>query len=162
MTWEIVRLLPVPRDDRYGLSYRSRSTSSRRSCQSTSSWRRSRGAKRGSGSGSLCTAVVPLFLHSTLFHCCIRAMQCCGSGSVRPICFFWASRIRIHLGRYTDPDPSISSSKNSKKNIDPTVVWLLYDFLSLKNVNVPSKSSTLDDVLKVTEENSRIWIRILH
>ncbi len=36
---------------------------------------------------------------------------------------------------------------------------ILYDFLSLKNdVNVPSKSN--NDVLKVTDENSRIRIRI--
>ncbi len=115
--------LQVPRDDRYGPSYRSRSTSSRRSCQSTSSWRRSRGATRGSGSGSLCTEVPPFHSLSTA----ARAQQCCGSGSVGPICY-WDSRIRIHLGRYTDPDPSISSSKNSKKNIDSycfvTSLWL--------------------------------------
>jgi hypothetical protein len=58
--------------------------------------------------------------------------KCCGfgSGSAGSVCF-WASRIRIHP----------SSSKKSKKNLVSTVLWLLYDFLSLKNdVNVPSIS----------------------
>jgi len=42
-----------------------------------------------------------------------------------------------------DPDPSfmISSNKSSKKNLIPTFLSLVFDFLSLKNyVNVPSKS----------------------
>jgi hypothetical protein len=62
-------------------------------------------------------------------------------------------RIRMFLGiPDTDPDPLVwgtvririllSSSKNSKKNLDPTVLWLLYDILSLKNdVNVASESN---------------------
>ncbi len=68
-----------------------------------------------------------------------------------------------------DPDPSIIK-KNSQKTWIPTVLWLLYDFLSLKNdVNVPSKSNKqkkLEEkkffvgVLKVNDENSRIWIRM--
>ncbi len=52
-----------------------------------------------------------------------------------------------------------------------TVLWLLYDFLSLKNdVNLPSKGNKQNklrkkniffaDVLKATDENSRIRIRI--
>ncbi len=44
--------------------------------------------------------------------------------------------------RYTDPDYSIIK-QNSKKTLIPTVLWLLYDFLSLKNgVNEASKSNT--------------------
>ncbi len=59
-------------------------------------------------------------------------------------------RIRTFLG-LLDPDPLeawlrilLSSSKNSKKNLDSygTVLLLLFDFLSLKNdINVPSKSN---------------------
>jgi len=46
---------------------------------------------------------------------------------------FWASWMRIQI--------LLSSSKNSKKTLIPTVWWLLFYFLSLKNdVNVPSKS----------------------
>ncbi len=44
----------------------------------------------------------------------------------------------------------------------PTVLWLLYDFLSLKNyLNVPSKSNKQKN-LKITDENSRIRIRRIH
>ncbi len=78
--------------------------------------------------------------------------QCCGS-----ICF-WASWIILSL------------SKNRKKNIDSYCFVTFFDFLSLKNyVNVPSKSITQNnlenenffvDVLKVTDEISRIRIRI--
>jgi hypothetical protein len=43
------------------------------------------------------------------------------------------------LIRGMDPDPSIK--QNGKKNVD-SVLWLLFDFLSLKSdVNVPSKSN---------------------
>ncbi len=42
----------------------------------------------------------------------------------------------------TDPDPSITQAKIVRKTLIPTVLWLLYDFLSLKkDANVPSKSS---------------------
>jgi hypothetical protein len=48
------------------------------------------------------------------------------------------------LVRGVNPDPSIillSSSKNSKKNLDSYCFVTSLDFLSLKNdVNVPSKS----------------------
>ncbi len=47
-------------------------------------------------------------------------------------------RIRMFLGlldpdpdplvQGSDPDPSIKSIKNSKKNLNPSVLWLLYDF----------------------------------
>ncbi len=41
-----------------------------------------------------------------------------------------------------DPDWLVKVSKNSKKTLIPTALWLLFDFLSLKNdVNVPSKSN---------------------
>jgi hypothetical protein len=61
----------------------------------------------------------------------------------------------------TDPDP-LSSSKNSKKNINfYCFVTSLRLFIFKKDVNVPSKSNkqkTYVDVLKVTDENSRIRI----
>jgi hypothetical protein len=70
------------------------------------------------------------------------------------------------LVRDMDPDPTLSSSKNSKKNIDSYSFF--YDFLSLKNdVNVPSKRNKQKnlgkkkifvDILKNTDENSRIRI----
>ncbi len=63
--------------------------------------------------------------------------QC--SGSVGSICF-WASWIRILQ----------SQSRNSKKTLIPTVLWLLFDFLSLKNdVNVPSESKKQKNILLV-------------
>ncbi len=79
-------------------------------------------------------------------------------------------RNRIVLGI---PDPLVrairillSSSKNSKKILIPTVLGLLYDFVSLKNdVNLASKSMSkkimkkLVAILKFTDENSRIQIR---
>jgi hypothetical protein len=41
-----------------------------------------------------------------------------------------------------DPDPSSTSCKNNKKNLDAYYFVTLFDFLSLKNdVNVPSKSN---------------------
>ncbi len=74
---------------------------------------------------------------------------------------FWASWIQILP----------SSSKNSEKNLYfyCTVLWLHYDFLSLKSdVNKPSKCRKQKilgnlffvGVLKVTDEKSRIVIRI--
>ncbi len=61
-------------------------------------------------------------------------------------------------------------AKIVRKTLIPTVLWLLYDFLSWKNdVNVPSKRNeqkTLEEkngfvgILRVKDENSRIWIRI--
>jgi hypothetical protein len=59
---------------------------------------------------------------------------------IRRLCMFLGLQDPDPLIRGTDPDPSISS-KNSFKNFIPTDLWLLYDFLSLKNyVNVASKS----------------------
>ncbi len=86
--------------------------------------------------------------------------QWCVSGSVGSICF-WASGIHIRI--------LLSSSKNSRINIDSYRFVTLYDFLSLKNdVNVPSKSNKHKnsekkiyvDILKITDENGRIRIRI--
>jgi hypothetical protein len=37
------------------------------------------------------------------------------------------------LVRDTDPDPSITQAKIVRKTLIPTVLRLLYDFLSLKN-----------------------------
>ncbi len=46
------------------------------------------------------------------------------------------------LVRGVDPDPSLSSSKNSKKNLDSYYLLTRFDFLYLKNdVNVASKSN---------------------
>jgi hypothetical protein len=55
----------------------------------------------------------------------------CESGSVGYVCF-WVSRIRILL----------SSSKNSKKNLDSYSFVTSLCFLSMKNyLNTPSKSN---------------------
>ena len=86
-------------------------------------------------------------------------VQSSGSGSVESICF-WASRIRIHWSEiWIQIRILLSSSRNGKKNIDSNC----FATLSLKNdVNVPSKSNkkTFVDVLKITDENSRIRIQI--
>ncbi len=86
-------------------------------------------------------------------------------------------RIHMFLG-LPDPDPLVrntvrirlhiclSSSKNSKKTtLIPIDMWLLYDFLSLKNdVNVPSKSKKQknleDKILLLLTSWSRIRFRI--
>ncbi len=45
--------------------------------------------------------------------------------------------------------PPGSGSGSSKKNLIPIVLWLLFDFLSLKNyVNVPSKSNKQKNLFK--------------
>ncbi len=63
-----------------------------------------------------------------------------------------------------DPDPLVRGTDPSP---DPFIIKLLYDFLSLRNdVNVASKSNqqkiifSCQAILKVTDENSRIWSRI--
>ncbi len=62
-------------------------------------------------------------------------VQCCGSGSVGSVCF-WISWIWIQI--------FLSSSKNSKKNLDSYCFVTFFDFLSSKNdVNVPSESNKL-------------------
>ncbi len=41
-----------------------------------------------------------------------------------------------------DPEPSITQAKIVRKTLIPTDLWLILDFLSMKNdVNVPSKSN---------------------
>ncbi len=70
--------------------------------------------------------------------------QCCWSGYRGSICF-WTSRIRVHHHLYKSGYSSGSGSfhhqaKIVRKTLISTVLWLLNDFLSLKNVvNVPSK-----------------------
>ncbi len=87
--------------------------------------------------------------------------QCFGSVS------FWATRI---LSGYVSQRCGFKSgsfhhqAKIVRKTLISTVLWLLYDFLSLKNdVNVSLKSNKQKTifvgVLKVTDEKSRIWIR---
>ncbi len=64
--------------------------------------------------------------------------QCSGSGSTGSTCF-WASWIRILL----------SLRKIVRKTLISTVLWLPFDFLSLKNdVEVPSKSTMQKNFLK--------------
>ncbi len=69
-------------------------------------------------------------------------------------------RIRMFLGlpdpdllaRGTDPDPdpSIIKQKRVRTTLIPTVLWLLSDFLSLKNyVNVASKSNKQKNLKKI-------------
>jgi hypothetical protein len=49
-------------------------------------------------------------------------------------------------------------AKTVRKTLIPTFLGLLFDFLSLKNdVNVPSKLVFVG-VVKVNDENGRIWI----
>ena len=69
-----------------------------------------------------------------------KAKQCSGSGSVGTICF-WASWIRIRISNlYVRIRILPPTSKKFKKNLDFYCLWLLNDFLSLKNdVNVPSE-----------------------
>ncbi len=66
---------------------------------------------------------------------------------------FWASRIRIHLSEVwirvwiririrLRIRIFLSSCKNSKKTLIPTILWLFLTFFSLENyVNVPSNSN---------------------
>ncbi len=80
-------------------------------------------------------------------------------------------RIHMFLGlpdpdplvRDPDPDPSTIKQKN-KKNFDSYCFTSFYDFLSLKMTYVPekliAKKICCIDVLKVTDENSRIRILI--
>ncbi len=86
--------------------------------------------------------------------------HCCGSGSVASVCF-WTSQIRIHW--YEVRIRILLSSRNGKKTLIPTALWLIYHFLFLKNyVNIASKSSKefFFSILKVTDENSRSRFRI--
>ncbi len=53
------------------------------------------------------------------------AKQCCGSGST----CFWASRNRIHLSEvWIRIRILLSSCKNSKKTLIPTILWLFLTF----------------------------------
>jgi hypothetical protein len=69
--------------------------------------------------------------------------QCFGSGSVGSISS-WATGIRIRV-RGTDLDSDLDTSIICSKNklLISAVLWLLYDFLSVKNdVNVALKKET--------------------
>ncbi len=81
--------------------------------------------------------------------------QCCGPGSV--IIF-------------KDTDPSIIQAKKFRKTLIFSILWLLYDFLSLKNDKYVSskckKAKKFENLFfvcisKATGEKSRIWIRKL-
>ncbi len=95
----------------------------------------------------------------------ILSYQCCGFGSGSGSECFWAFWIRIHLCELRIRLRTLPlSSKNSKKNLKSYCLWLLYDFLSLKNdVNVASKSNKqknlkkiiLVGILKVADEKTR-------
>jgi hypothetical protein len=51
-------------------------------------------------------------------------------------------------GMDPNPDPSIITQKNCKKNLDSYYFVTLFDFLSLKNdVNVPSKSNKQNKIV---------------
>jgi hypothetical protein len=71
-----------------------------------------------------------------IFYICgNRYNQCSGSGST----CFWASRIRIRILLLSS---FYHQAKIVRKTLIPPVLWLLMDFLSLKNgVKVPSKST---------------------
>jgi hypothetical protein len=64
--------------------------------------------------------------------------QCCGSGSVGSI-WFWASSGSFY-----------HQAKIVRKTLIHTVLWLLFDILSLKkDVNVPSKSNKQKNFFKI-------------
>jgi hypothetical protein len=81
----------------------------------------------------------------TTYFCLMIVGSGDGSGSI----YFWASRIRIRIHQSEMRIRIrlwirilLSSSKIVRKTLIPTVLWLLYDFLSLKNdVNVPLKNN---------------------
>jgi hypothetical protein len=79
-------------------------------------------------------------------HCRKIAMiknQCCGSGSVESVPKFLGHPNPLVRGTYGSGSGFFVSPKQKlKENLDCYCLWLLYDFLSLKNdVNVASKSN---------------------
>ncbi len=109
-----------------------------------------------------CSAFFPLAFKCIKFQC---FLQCCGSGSESGSICFWTSWIRIWIRIL------LSSSKNSKKNLDSycfVTSFRLFIFEILCRC-IPSKSNKQENfflhqffvgVLKVNDENSRIRIRI--
>ncbi len=83
-------------------------------------------------------------------------IQCCGSGAESGSVCFWVSWVRIRYGSWS------GSFYHQEKTSIPAVLWLLYDFLSLKsyeNVVLNSnKQKTVTD--KNSRIRSRIWIRL--
>ncbi len=81
-------------------------------------------------------------------------------GSVGSICLVWAFQIRTGFISQRSGSGSGSfyhQAKIVRKTLMPTVLWLLYDYLSLKiDVNVPSKSNQQKNLEK---KNPQIWIR---
>ncbi len=93
----------------------------------------------------------------------ILGIQYWGSGYAGGFVCFWASWIWIRIYLYEIPYGSGSFCNQAKivrKTLIPTVSWLLYDFLSLKNnVNVVSKGNKpkihfLVVMLKIIDENT--------
>ncbi len=79
----------------------------------------------------MCLRVVPTIYNTK---------QCWGSGSVGFVPMFLGLLDPDPVVRGIDPDPDPSIIV--RKTLIPTVLWLLFDLLSLKNyVNVPSKSN---------------------
>ncbi len=80
----------------------------------------------------------------------------------------WSESISQGYGSGSGSGSFHQQAKMVRKTLIPTVLWLLLDFLSLKNdVNVPSKSNKQENfiknlffvgILKVNDENSRIRI----
>ncbi len=103
-----------------------------------------------------------------------RTLKTVKSSTVYSATVFWIRihRIRMFLGLTTDLSQRYGSgsfyyqAKIVRKTLVPTVLWLLYDFLSLKNdVNVPSKSNKQKQIIccwRLEEHcrNSTIRIRI--
>ncbi len=103
--------------------------------------------------------------------------QCCGSGSESGSVFFGppGSGSGSISHKYGSESGSVSFYHHAKivrKTLIPTVLWLLFDFLSLKNdVNIPylqkviSRKTSIKKklffvgVLKVNDENSRVLIQ---
>jgi hypothetical protein len=80
--------------------------------------------------------------------------QCYGYGSVGSI-RFWASKIQIRHYLYkSNGILPLSSKKKERKTLISTVLWLLYDFLSMKtDVNVPLLSNTTSFFLSLLRSN---------
>ncbi len=143
--------------------------------------------------GSTCFCASRILIHQGLRQdrLPVSTPQCCGSGFVGSTCFC-ASRILIHQGLRQDGLPGICSSvlririrlvlprswsissrygsgsfyhqaQIVRKTLIPTVLWLLYDFLSLKNyVNVSSKSKKQRSWRSLTKNAESISVSKSH
>ncbi len=90
-----------------------------------------------------------------------RYQQCCGSGTDPQDPYVFGSpgsrSISQEIPYGSGSGSFYYEAKIVRKTLISTVLWLLYYFLSLKN-DVKSKKKLFVDVLKVTDENSRIRI----